>query len=108
MFHKGQNRMIRSRIDGIIEKAKKSNDPKEIASIYFWDINKEHAFTGANKRTSFIAADVFLQLNGFKFKLSQEYLIDLSKKVRSEAVSYEELKEIFNKGIEPYKKKAIA
>lgn len=36
----------------------------------FYSINKNHAFTDGNKRTSIVLSAYFLELNGFDFKVS--------------------------------------
>lgn len=38
----------------------------ELAAAYTFDLAKNHAFVDGNKRIAFVAANVFLQLNGYE------------------------------------------
>lgn len=41
-------------------------DAAALAAAYAYGISRNHAFIDGNKRTGFVAAELFLRLNGFK------------------------------------------
>ena len=41
-------------------------DAADLAASYGYDISRNHAFVDGNKRTGFVAAVMFLRLNGYK------------------------------------------
>ena len=43
----------------------------ELAASYAIGLAKNHAFVDGNKRTAFLAAGVFLHLNGYRLGVSQ-------------------------------------
>ena len=43
----------------------------ELAAAYIFGLAKNHAFVDGNKRIAFVAADVFLQLNGFELTAAE-------------------------------------
>ena len=43
-----------------------------MAALYTAGIVRNHPFLDGNKRTGFVTGIVFLELNGFKFKASEE------------------------------------
>jgi death-on-curing protein len=47
-------------------------DVFELAAAYLFGLVKNHPFIDGNKRTAFLAADVFLALNGWSVESSQE------------------------------------
>lgn len=47
----------------------------EIAAAYLFGLVKNHPFIDGNKRTAFLAADVFLALNGWSIEATQEEII---------------------------------
>lgn len=42
-----------------------SPDVAELAAAYGYGISRNHAFVDGNKRTGYVAAELFLELNGF-------------------------------------------
>jgi death-on-curing family protein len=108
MSGKGQGIVLKNKLQGIINKAKLQQSPEETASVFFYDIIKNHPFTGANRRTGFLAADVFLVLNGYAFDLQKLDIEQLAYKVRNENMSYDELLGEFRGGIEKVEKKQYA
>jgi len=46
------------------------------AAVYFHHISSIHCFVDGNKRAAVISTDLFMKLNGYKFKLSQKELYD--------------------------------
>ena len=41
-------------------------DAPALAAAYGYGISRNHAFIGGNKRTGFVAAELFLRLNGYQ------------------------------------------
>lgn len=41
-------------------------DTAALAAAYGWGISRNHPFIDGNKRTGFVAAELFLQLNGYE------------------------------------------
>jgi death-on-curing protein len=50
-------------------------DVFELAAAYLFGLVKNHPFIDGNKRTAFLAADVFLAINGWSVEASQEEII---------------------------------
>lgn len=50
-------------------------DVFELAAAYLFGLVKNHPFIDGNKRTAFLAADVFLALNGWSIEATQEEII---------------------------------
>lgn len=50
-------------------------DVFEPAAAYLFGLVKNHPFIAGNNRTAFLAADVFLALNGWSIEASQEEII---------------------------------
>ena len=50
-----------------------------------------HPFIDANKRTGTASMLVFLELNGYRLKVSQKALLETAKKVKSKKLSMDEL-----------------
>ncbi|QOF77435.1 type II toxin-antitoxin system death-on-curing family toxin [Variovorax sp. 38R] len=49
-----------------------SPDAAALAACYAFGIARNHPFVDGNKRTAFVAMEVFLDLNGFEFTASDE------------------------------------
>ncbi len=49
-----------------------STDIVELAALYTSGIVRNHPFVDGNKRTGFVTGILFLELNGFDFKASEE------------------------------------
>lgn len=47
----------------------------ELAATYLFGIVKNHPFIDGNKRTGYLAADVFLALNGWSVEAEQEEVV---------------------------------
>ncbi len=52
--------------------AYESNDVVELAAKYTSGIVKNHPFVDGNKRTGFVVGVLFLELNGYRFRASEE------------------------------------
>ena len=56
----------------------------EMAAALFESLIKNHPFVDGNKRAAFFSCDIFLRLNGYKFKLeakkAHQFLIGLLEK----------------------------
>lgn len=46
--------------------AYKTPDAAALAAAYGWGISRNHPFLDGNKRTGFVAAELFLNLNGYE------------------------------------------
>lgn len=55
----------------------------ELAAAYLFGIVKNHPFIDGNKRTAYLAADVFLALNGWSVEAGQEDIITFVLSVAS-------------------------
>lgn len=53
------------------------SDPHEMAAAYLFHIVKNHPFVDGNKRAGAATAGVFLLLNGFDLRASNERIADL-------------------------------
>lgn len=53
------------------------NDVLEVAAHYAMTIAMGHAFNDANKRTAFVAMDVFLRMNGYALSIDADHVIDM-------------------------------
>ena len=65
----------------------------EKAAALMREINKLHPFLGGNKRTAYLAATTFLELNGYRFSPETEIIVDVSLKT---AICSMDTPEIFN------------
>lgn len=45
-------------------------DAADLAAAYAWGISRNHAFIDGNKRTAFVAAELFLEINGHSLQAS--------------------------------------
>lgn len=79
----------------IVEDAQNSSDMVTAAATYFYGLNRKHVFYGANKRTSFLATDLFLEMNGRRLAMGREELVKLEVEVRAGSVSFDEVKVLF-------------
>ncbi len=78
-----------------------ATDLARLAASYAIGLAKNHAFVDGNKRIAFIAAGMFLRLNGMKLiaKQAEATLVMLS--VASSAMDEIELAEWFRRNIQP-------
>jgi len=65
----------------------------EKAAALMKEINKSHPFLGGNKRTAYVAATTFLELNGYRLSAETEAAVDISIKT---AVCSVDTLDIFN------------
>jgi death-on-curing protein len=65
----------------------------EKAAALMREINKLHPFLGGNKRTAYVAATTFLELNGYRLSAENEIIVDVSVKTASCSL---DTPEIFN------------
>jgi len=69
------------------------NNIIELTAIYIIGIAKAHAFPDGNKRTSFLSATYFLDMNGYALEENSE-LPDIIEKAASGAIDRHELVEL--------------
>jgi death-on-curing protein len=60
-----------------------------MAAAYLFHIVKNHAFEDGNKRTGVQAAIVFLDINGFRFDLTQDEVVMLGLDVAEDRMNKE-------------------
>ena len=71
-------------------------DIQTCAATYTYHLCKAHAFLDGNKRIAAIAAESFLELNGFRLNLNNEQLIELILSIASGEMSRDEVEETFH------------
>jgi len=94
LVHKGQNFVHKKLLKEILADAESKEDALDTATTYYYRINREHPFYGANKRSGFLLADLFLQNIGMVLDWPAEDAYQVAKGVREGRISYEELKHI--------------
>ncbi len=52
-----------------------------LAAIYWFHLSGNHPFIDGNKRTAFLAAKAFLDINGFGLTMSEDQAYDMALKV---------------------------
>lgn len=62
---------------------------------------QNHPFTDGNKRTSITAAGIFLQINGYTLKASQNELVKFAVSLATKKVSFDQVVEWFEKHTTP-------
>jgi death-on-curing protein len=67
------------------------DDVARLAASYAFGLAKNHAFVDGNKRVAFIAAGLFLWLNGWRLKADQAQATLIILSVASGAMSEDEL-----------------
>jgi death on curing protein len=72
-------------------------EPARLAASYAFGLAKNHAFVDGNKRIAFIAAALFLRLNGFRLVAEQAEATLVMLSVASGAFSENELAEWIRK-----------
>ena len=60
-----------------INKANKKDDLIKEAAIILHDLVNAHAFLDGNKRTAFVSAVTFIEINGKKFNINDNDALDL-------------------------------
>lgn len=79
-------------LNEMVAEAKTYKDPVSIATIYLYNLNRKHIFNSANKRTAFLATDMFLQKNKITFEMTDEEAVKLSKDIRNDKYTFNEVK----------------
>ena len=64
------------------------------AGVLAWSINAGHTFTDGNKRTSTIAALVFLRINDVLLEASNEEVVDIALRVAQRDITGANLEEL--------------
>lgn len=68
-------------------------DAAALAGAYGYGISRNHPFLDGNKRTAFVAVELFLQLNGFELHASDADCVMVMLKVASGDISETEFAE---------------
>lgn len=74
-----------------------TSDIYTLASNYAISIIKNHPFLDGNKRTGFLAMDLFLRMNGKKIKFPHKEAVEMMVKVAISEVKIEELSDWLRK-----------
>jgi death-on-curing protein len=77
------------------------NDVARLAASYAFGLTKNHAFVDGNKRVAFIAAGLFLRLNGFRLKADQAEAVLIVLSVAAGSFSEDELAEWIRRNAKP-------
>jgi death on curing protein len=77
------------------------NDIARLAASYAFGVAKNHAFVDGNKRVAFIAAGLFLRLNGFRLKADQAEAVLIVLSVTAGSFSEDELVEWIRRNAKP-------
>ena len=76
-------------------------EPARLAASYAFGLAKNHAFVDGNKRIAFIAAGLFLRLNGYRLIADQAHATLIMLSVASGAFAEHELADWLGKNIRP-------
>ena len=76
-------------------------DPARLAASYAFGLAKNHAFVDGNKRIAFIAAVLFLRMNGHRLMADQAEATLVMLSVASGAFSEDELAACIRRHIQP-------
>lgn len=63
------------------------------AAVLLINLIKKHPFHNANKRTAFLAAYVFLKLNGYSLKMKNQEVVEFVVKIATYQGDFDDLKE---------------
>lgn len=63
------------------------------AAVLLINLIKKHPFHNANKRTAFLAAYIFLKLNGYSLKMENQEVVGFVVKIATYQGEFDELKE---------------
>jgi death on curing protein len=67
----------------------------DCAASYAQSIAHNHPFVDGNKRTAFITADVFLDMNGYRLEADQEKQADIMVDLAEKKITREDLTKFF-------------
>ena len=76
-------------------------DPSRLAASYTFGLAKNHPFVDGNKRAAFIAAGLFLRLNGYRLIADQAQATLVILSVAAGSFGEDELADWIRKNIEP-------
>jgi len=76
-------------------------DAAALAAAYGFGLAKNHAFLDGNKRTAFVALELFLELNGFVLAADDRQCVVVMLSVASGAFSEAELAEWIRRHMRP-------
>jgi death-on-curing protein len=76
-------------------------DAASLAAAYGFGLAKNHAFVDGNKRTAFVALELFLELNGFVLTADDRQCVMIMLSIASGAFSEEELADWIRRNMKP-------
>ncbi len=88
-------------LQSIVGRARKRTVPSEAAAEYICGLNTAHVFKSANKRTAFLAGEMFLGRNGVKLGITDEEAVKLSKDIRNGRLLFEEVEKYIKEKSRP-------
>jgi death-on-curing protein len=74
-------------------------DAAALAAAYAFGLSSNHGFIDGNKRTAYVVAEVFLDLNGYAMDASDEAVVDRMLAVAAGVLPEEQLAEWFRSSI---------
>ena len=77
------------------------NDVARLAASYAYGLAKNHAFVDGNKRVAFVAAGLFLYLNGYRLKADQAEAVLIVLSVAAGSFSEDELADWIRRNMKP-------
>lgn len=76
-------------------------DLADLAAAYAFGLATSHPYTDANKRTAFVIAAIFLDLNGFELNRSDEEIVDTMRALAGGGLSERKLAAWIRKALVP-------
>ena len=75
----------------------KNSNLFELAAIYCFSIVKNHPFNDGNKRSSFVATLLFLELNGIIINIEESIALNMMTDLANSKIGIKEIAEILEK-----------
>lgn len=72
----------------------------KLAATYAYHLSQAHAFVDGNKRIAAVVSEVFLKLNGFRLKATNEEIIEVFLDIAASKLTREETEEKFAEWLE--------
>jgi death-on-curing protein len=76
-------------------------DAAELAAAYAFGLARNHAFVDGNKRTAFVALELFLVLNGYELTAEDAQCVLVTLSVASSSFSEAELADWIRRNMKP-------
>lgn len=76
-------------------------DAADLAAAYAFGVARNHAFVDGNKRTAFVALELFLHLNGYQLTAEDAQCVLVTLSVASGSLSEAKLSDWIRRNMEP-------